>query len=165
MKSSLEPLMASNNLNWETPPELFGVLNREFGFTLDAAANAHNTKCRHYISVKEDALTCSWGMNERIWLNPPYGRKLSEWVIKARRESFNNNIVVMLIPARTDTSYWHHYVAEAAEIRFLKGRLKFVGAEASAPFPSAIVVFNQVAISSPRRPRIKFWDWKGEGIE
>jgi site-specific DNA-methyltransferase (adenine-specific) len=134
-------------MDWETPQELFDKLNHEFNFTIDLAANEHNRKCDRWFGpggVEEDALSVSWE-GVRGWLNPPYGRGLARWVRKAYEESRDGaSLVVLLIPSRTDTTYWHDYVIRADEVRFLRGRLKFVGATASAPFPSAIVVFGKM---------------------
>lgn len=124
--------------DWETPPEIFAPLHAEFGFTLDAAANAVNAKTPAYIS--EDALEKMW--RGVVWLNPPYGKQIGKWVEKAFQESVcRGATVVCLLPARTDSGWWHDY-AERGERRFIRGRIRFVGARYNAPFPSAIVVFR-----------------------
>lgn len=133
-------LFASNKQDWGTPRDFFDRLDREFGFTLDAAANEHNAKCERYFTAEDNALQQRW--TGTVWLNPPYGREVGEWVRKAYEESQQLATVVVLIPARTDTQYWHDYVMQAAEIRLVKGRLRFEGAENSAPFPSAVIVFR-----------------------
>jgi len=126
---------------WETPQELFDKLNEEFNFTLDPCCTSMNAKCRKHFTVEEDGLKQDWS-NDIVFMNPPYGRKISLWVKKAYNESLRGAMVVCLIPARTDTSYWHDYIFNKAEIRFLRGRVKFGNGKNSAPFPSAIVIFR-----------------------
>ncbi len=133
----------SETVEWGTPQKLFDKLNLEFGFTLDAAASDENHKVENYLTISDDALNCDWNRNV-VWLNPPYGRALSKWMKKAYEESQKGAIVVCLVPARTDTAWWHDY-AMRGQIEFLRGRVKFVrndGLTAPAPFPSAIVVFR-----------------------
>lgn len=127
---------------WATPQAFFDDLNSEFGFTLDPCATPQNAKCQKYYTPVEDGLSQSWG-GETVFCNPPYGRALKDWVKKCYVESRKPNTkVVMLIPARTDTSYFHEFIyKKAKEIRFIKGRLKFGGAKNGAPFPSMVVVF------------------------
>jgi len=135
-------LMSSERQDWETPQDLFDALNEEFKFTLDAAASKENAKVTNYYDERLDGLSLPWPGN--VWLNPPYGRAIKYWIEKAYEESRTNaRTVVVLMPARTDTAYFHDYVMKAWEIRFIRGRLKFVGAPASAPFPSMIVVFHR----------------------
>ena len=138
-----ETLFQSNKMDWGTPQAFFDLLDREFEFTLDACASAGNAKCRRYWTQEDDALKQTWP--GRVWCNPPYGRDIGDWVRKAFQESLRGSIVVLLIPARTDTAYWHNYVMRAAEVRFVRGRLTFEGADNSAPFPSAVVVFAPYA--------------------
>lgn len=124
--------------DWETPPELFAKYHAEFGFTLDAAANAENTKTPAFIS--EGALEKMW--RGVVWLNPPYGKEIGKWVGKALQESrWRGATVVCLVPARTDSWWWHDYTP-SAEIRFIRGRIRFVGAKYNAPFPSAVLIFR-----------------------
>jgi len=127
---------------WATPQEFFDKLNSEFNFTLDPCATPENAKCSKYYTVKEDGLKQDWG-GEVVFCNPPYGRAIKDWVKKCYEESGEpDTTVVMLIPARTDTSYFHDYIYhKAREIRFIRGRLKFGNATNSAPFPSMVVVF------------------------
>jgi phage N-6-adenine-methyltransferase len=129
----------SDKLDWATPQQLFDRLDREFHFTLDVCALPHNAKCRHYFSPHEDGLSQSW--SGVCWMNPPYGREIEKWMQKAVQESQHGATVVCLVPARTDTEWWHKYALQG-EIRFIRGRVKFQGADATAPFPSAIVVFR-----------------------
>lgn len=125
---------------WATPWDFFQKLDAEFGFTLDVCALPENAKCKRYFTPKVDGLKQDW--RGVCWMNPPYGREIGKWVAKALESARNGSTVVCLLPARTDTAWWHNYVMQASEIRFVKGRLRFVGAESSAPFPSAVVVFR-----------------------
>jgi len=135
-----EILFSSKNEEWETPQDLFNELNKEFNFTVDVASSNNNYKLKKYYTVKEDGLLQDWA-NEIVWCNPPYGRKIENWVKKA---SESKAMVVMLIPVRTDTKWFHKYIYEKknVEIRFIKGRLKFGNSKNSAPFPSMIVIFR-----------------------
>jgi phage N-6-adenine-methyltransferase len=135
-------MFSSVKLSWATPKSFFDSLDKEFKFTLDACASSDNAKCENYFSLKEDGLSQDWSGNV-VFCNPPYGRGIKSWIKKAYEESLKGNTkVVMLIPSRTDTKYWHEYVMKAQEIRFVKGRLKFGDSNNAAPFPSAVVVFN-----------------------
>ena len=127
---------------WATPQEFFDKLNSEFNFTLDPCATSENAKCSKYYTVKEDGLKQDWG-GETVFCNPPYGRAIKDWVKKCYEESGKpDTTVIMLIPARTDTAYFHDYIYhKAREVRFIRGRLKFGNATNSAPFPSMVVVF------------------------
>lgn len=138
-------LFTSNSDIWETPQEFFEELNTEFHFTLDACANKDNAKCERYFSEEENGLSKSWG-GEVVFCNPPYSN-ISEWVKKCYYESIKpGTIVVLLIPARTDTRYFHDYIYHRSEIRFVSGRLKFSG-KGSAPFPSMVVIFRSGGIN------------------
>ena len=136
-------LFSSANDVWATPQNLFDELDQEFNFTLDPCALPDNAKCAKYYTPAEDGLAQSWGGGEQVFCNPPYGRKIYDWVRKAYNESKKpGTTVVMLIPARTDTRYFHDFIYhQAKEIRFIKGRLKFGNAKNAAPFPSMIVIF------------------------
>ena len=130
---------------WATPQDLFDELNAEFGFTLDVCAEEFNAKCQRYFTPKQDGLAQKW--EGVCWMNPPYGRTVGDWIRKAQQSAEDNGAtVVCLLPARTDTSWWHECIAphlgERVEARFLKGRLKFGDQENSAPFPSVIIVFH-----------------------
>ena len=135
-------LFSSKDEEWATPQAFFDALNKEFQFTLDPCALHHNAKCSLYYTPIEDGLIQDWGGNI-IFCNPPYGRKIAAWVEKCYHEAKKENTkVVLLIPARTDTAYFHNFIyKKAKEIRFVKGRLKFGNAPNSAPFPSMVVVF------------------------
>jgi phage N-6-adenine-methyltransferase len=129
---------------WSTPQDFFDKLNDEFNFTLDPCATPDNAKCKKYFTKETDGLKQNW-QGETVFCNPPYGKAIKHWVKKCYEESLKPNTkVVMLIPARTDTAYFHDYVYhKAEEIRFIRGRLKFGEAKNSAPFPSMVVVFGQ----------------------
>ena len=129
--------------DWETPAELFEAVDKEFHFTLDVAASEENTKTPRFIAEREDAMTRSWG-REVCWLNPPYGKgyKLSAWVSKAYEESLAGATTVMLIPARTNTNWFHDLCLKHGEVRFIRGRPKFGGAAHGLPQPLCFVVFR-----------------------
>jgi len=126
---------------WETPREFFDAVNAAFHFDLDVCATNANAKCKRYFTREEDGLLRMW--KGVCWMNPPYGREISLWVRKAYESSLNSStVVVCLLPARTDTAWWHDYVLGYAKIiNFIRGRLKFSG-KGPAPFPSALVVFG-----------------------
>ncbi len=131
----------SKSNDWETPQSLFDRYNDEYCFTLDPCATKSNAKCIKFYTVKEDGLSKSW-KGECVFMNPPYGRNIRKWMAKAWKEFVENGTtIVCLVPSRTDTIWWHEY-AMKGKIIFLKGRLKFGGGKASAPFPSAIVIFG-----------------------
>ena len=143
-EGELKTMFSSKTPEWGTPQAFFDKLNEKYNFTLDPCGNESNHKCAKYFSVEEDGLRQDWG-GHKVFMNPPYGRVIKEWIRKACEESLKRNTtVVCLIPARTDTKYWHEYCREyAKEIHFVKGRLKFEGnSNNSAPFPSAVVVFS-----------------------
>ncbi len=136
-------MFTSNSNEWGTPQKLFDELNEEFNFTLDPCADEFNHKCEKYYNKAQDGLKQSW-VGETVFCNPPYGRELPKWVEKCYKEHIEHNItVVMLIPARTDTSYFHDYIYHNSEIRFIRGRLKFSDGKNPAPFPSMIVVYRK----------------------
>lgn len=129
----------SGKNDWQTPDSVFKPLDEEFGFTLDVCASEENYKVDPYIPEECDALIQSWA--PRIcWMNPPYN-DWQRWVKKAYEESLKGATVVCLLPARTDTKAFHEYILPFAEIRFIKGRIRFVGADSGAPFPSLIAIF------------------------
>lgn len=145
-KATQKTLFSSKTAEWETPKDFFDKLNWRFGpFNLDPCATKESAKCINYYTKDDDGLSKSW-KGRTVFVNPPYGRQINKWIEKAYRESMDNNTtVVMLIPARTDTRYWHDYVMKAKELHFVKGRLKFGSSNNSAPFPSAVVVFSRTA--------------------
>lgn len=132
----------SQSDQWATPQDFFDKLDAEFHFTLDPCADGGNHKCDRYYTREQDGLTQDWG-GEIVFCNPPYGREIPKWVKKAYEESRKDNtVVVMLIPARTDTRWFHDYIYNQAEIRFIKGRLRFGESNDNAPFPSMVVVYR-----------------------
>jgi len=132
---------SSKSDDWETPQELFDELDKEFNFRLDPCCTQSNKKCQYYYTKEKDGSKNRWSPFGPVFMNPPYGRAIGEWVKKAYEESQKGCIVVCLLPARTDTKWFHDYCLRG-EIRFLKGRLKFGGASNSAPFPSMVVIFR-----------------------
>lgn len=138
-----ELMFSSKTDLWETPQDFFNILNNEFHFTLDPCAIPSNAKCAKYYTPDDDGLKQDWSC-ETVFCNPPYGRHMKDWVKKCFDESRKpGTIVVMLIPARTDTSYFHDFIyGKALEVRFIRGRLKFGSSTNSAPFPSMVVVFK-----------------------
>jgi phage N-6-adenine-methyltransferase len=141
-ESTLKTMFSSETDLWATPQDFYDRLHAEFDFELDPCCNAENHKCWKYFTAEVDGLAQTWAPYT-TYMNPPYGRVIGDWLRKAYEESRKGATVVCLIPARTDTKYWHDYVMKAAEIRFVKGRLKFGGSKNSAPFPSAVVVFRK----------------------
>lgn len=123
-------LLQSENMNWKTPTDLYNFLDSLFGFDFDPCP----------ISPTFDGLSIEWGQSN--YVNPPYGTAIKHWVKKAYEEYLKNKRVVLLIPSRTDTRYWHDYIMRASEIWFIRGRVKFEGAKHNAPFPSAIILFE-----------------------
>ena len=136
-------MFSSKTGECETPQDLFDFLNGLFRFTLDAAATAENAKCERYYTKEDDALVQVW--DGRVWCNPPYGREIGRFVEKGMNSALDKDAenVVMLLPSRTDTRWWHEHVQGiASEVRFVKGRLKFEGGKHSAPFPSAVIIYR-----------------------
>lgn len=137
------PALTANRDDWETPRELFWRLDRFWHFDLDAAASDSNHLCEDYYTRETDGLAHSW-KGRRVWCNPPYGRQIADWCRKAYEDTRDGTtVVIMLIPARTDTSWYHDYIeGKAAEVKFLRGRLKYTlggVAQSAAPFPSMLV--------------------------
>ena len=124
---------------WATPQDLYDKYHARYSFELDVCATAGNAKCARYFTIADDGLAQEW--RGRCWMNPPYGRAIGAWMAKAWRSAQAGALVVCLVPARTDTAWWHDYAVKG-EIEFLRGRLKFGGHKNPAPFPSAIVVFD-----------------------
>ena len=131
-------LFTSNTPEWATPQDFFDKLDEEFHFDLDVCATPENAKCEKYFTKDDDGLSQQWG--GVVYCNPPYGREIGKWVKKCSEYEGES---VMLLPARTDTRWFHDYIYGKAEIRFIKGRLKFNDGKNPAPFPSMVVVFNQ----------------------
>lgn len=145
---------------WATPQAFFDELDAEFHFTLDVCATSENAKCPRHFTRSTDGLSQPWGQ-ERCWMNPPYGRAIGAWMRKAYEASMLGALVVCLIPARTDTAWWHEYAAKATERRFVRGRLRFGEAKHSAPFPSVVVIFRPtVGATEPASGRCRGMDNK-----
>lgn len=134
-------LFTSTTDLWYTPHDFYDTLNKEFNFTLDPCATKENAKCKKFFTEEDDGLKQSWD-NEIVFMNPPYGRVIKNWIKKASEA--RGGAVICLLPARTDTIYFHEYIYEKenVEIRLIKGRLKFGGSKNSAPFPSMVVIFK-----------------------
>lgn len=140
---NISVMFSSKTNDWSTPQDFFDELNTEFQFTLDPCADKYNHKCEKYYTEEDDGLLQDWG-GEIVFCNPPYGKAIKDWVRKAYIEGCKpNTTVVMLIPARTDTTYFHDYIYhDAKEIRFIRGRLKFGNSKNAAPFPSMVVIYR-----------------------
>ena len=135
-------MLTSLTDEWETPQEFFDRLNADFGFTLDVCATALNAKCGKYYTKEQDGLSQDW-TGETVWCNPPYGREIGKWCRKCYEFSqMGGGTAVMLLPARTDTRWFHEWVYGKADIWFVKGRLHFNGTKWNAPFPSMIAIYR-----------------------
>lgn len=133
-------LFTASKDDWETPKELFDELNEKFHFDIDVAATSENAKCLTFYTPSDNGLVQPWRKSN--WCNPPYGKEIIDWCRKADEEAQNGKLTVMLIPARTDTKWFHEY-CKKYRIEFLRGRIKFVGAKCGAPFPSMVVFFGK----------------------
>jgi len=149
-KNTQQTMFSSKSLEWATPQHFFDQLEEQFGeFTLDPCSNESNYKVKNRFTEKDDGLEQDW-RGHNVFMNPPYGRVIKNWIKKAYEEAQKEDTtVIALIPARTDTRYWHDYVMKASAIYFVKGRLKFGNGDNSAPFPSAVVVFKKHRGSFP----------------
>lgn len=142
-------LFTSNTDNWATPQWFFDKLNEKHKFTLDVCASKTNNKCDKFFTLEDNGLKQSW-KGETCWMNPPYGKEIKYWIEKAYKEALLGTTIVMLLPARTDTKWFHEFIYEPYKkddgpiinIEFIKGRLKFGNSKNSAPFPSMIVTYN-----------------------
>ena len=142
---NLDVMYSSNSDEWSTPDDFFRRLDAEFNFTLDPCCTDSNHKCDKYYTVADNGLNQDW-QGETVFCNPPYSQ-IAQWVRKAWKEGRKEGTtVVLLIPARTDTKYFHNYIYHRSEIRFVKGRLKFGNSKNSAPFPSMVVIFRGVTL-------------------
>jgi site-specific DNA-methyltransferase (adenine-specific) len=130
-------IMSSNSIEYATPQWLFDVLDKQFHFVLDPCATDKNAKCKQYYTVEDNGLVQDWV--GPVFMNPPYGREIIHWVRKAYE---SNQLVVALLPARTDTIWFHDWVYYKAELEFIKGRLHFNDSYESAPFPSMLAVYK-----------------------
>lgn len=154
MSTNLAVHFSSEKTDWSTPQDFFDELNKMYHFSLDPCATKENAKCEKFFTVHDDGLSQSW-RNHNVFMNPPYGREIGQWMEKAFEEWSNGDCtIVALVPARTDTRWFHDYVyepmkranpfvAKTIEIKFIKGRLKFGGAKHAAPFPSMLVIYRR----------------------
>ena len=150
---------AAKSVEWETPFEFFSPLNAEFKFTLDVCATQENKKVSNCFTLSENGLIQSWKDNT-CWMNPPYGREMVKWLEKAKNETKSGVTTVCLIPARTNTSWWHSICLKASEIRFVKGRPKFGNATHGLPFPLAIIIFAP----DTKQCKVGTYDWRKPNI-
>ena len=138
-------MFSSKDYSWETPPSLFIILDMEFNFTLDPCCTKQTAKCKKFFTKEEDGLIQDWS-KDIVFVNPPYGREIGKWVEKSYNEAKKGAKVVMLIPSRTDTKWFHDFIYNKAEIRFLKGRIRFLQNKKelnAAPFPTMLIIFNK----------------------
>lgn len=136
-----EALFSSRTEEWGTPQELFNELNEEFHFTLDPCSTDENAKCEKHYTKEQDGLKQDW-TGETVYCNPPYGKEITGWVQKCYEHFVGGGTAVMLIPARTDTKWFHDWVWGKSEIRFIRGRLKYNDGKGRAPFPSMLVIYR-----------------------
>ena len=134
-------MYSSKTDDWGTPQKLFDELDEKWHFDVDVCASEKNAKCLRYFSIEENGLLQDWSKFKTCYMNPPYGREIGKWIEKAYNESLKGGTVVCLLPARTDTKWFHEYCLKG-EVEFLRGRLKFNDGKNPAPFPSMIVVFK-----------------------
>ena len=140
--TDLKACFSSKTDDWATPQDFYDKLDDEFHFTLGPCADEYNHKCDLFYTKEQNGLAQDWG-GHVVFCNPPYGKEIESWVRYAYEQSRKpGTTVVMLIPARTDTRYFHDYIYGKAELRFVRGRLKFGDATSSAPFPSMVVVYR-----------------------
>lgn len=139
--AKLDGCFSSKTVEWETPQDFFDRLDEEFHFTLDPCSTDENAKCEKHYTKEQDGLKQDW-TGETVYCNPPYGREMPEWIKKCYEHSMEGGTAVMLIPARTDTKAFHDYIYGKAEIRFVRGRLKFGNGRNPAPFPSMVVIYR-----------------------
>ena len=132
-------LTSSATDEWATPKDLFDELNSEFTFSLDVASTDDNALCEVHYTKDDDGLSQKW--TGSVWCNPPYGREIGKWIAKAA-STHEGGVIVCLVPARTDTAWWHDYATKATEVRFIRGRLHFGDGKGCAPFPSAVLIFD-----------------------
>jgi site-specific DNA-methyltransferase (adenine-specific) len=143
-----ETMFSSATGDWATPQEFFDMLDEIFHFTLDPCADEKNHKCEKYFTKEQNGLEQSWN-GETVFCNPPYGRDIGLWLQKSVDEARNGATIVLLIPARTDTKWFHELVFPNASVWFVKGRLKFGGSGNSAPFPSMVAVMTKETLETP----------------
>lgn len=135
-----EVIFSRKTDEWETPQEFFEKLDSEFNFEIDVCATSENSKCSSFIGKDDDGLSLEW-QGHRCWMNPPYSQ-VAKWMKKAHEESQKGSTVVCLVPARTDTKWFHDFVIGKAEVRFIKGRLRFGSSQYNATFPNMLVIYR-----------------------
>lgn len=142
-------MFSSRTCDWATPQAFFDKLNEEFRFTLDPCADDQNHKCQKYYTAADDGLQQDWS-GERVFCNPPYGKIVGKWVEKCFDEVYAGKCqcAVLLLPARTDTRWFQDYIYQRAEVRFVRGRLKFGLGVTPAPFPSMVVVYRSKGMAA-----------------
>ena len=145
-QSELKGLFSSATNEWATPQEFYNKINKVYNFTLDPCCTKESAKCDTYFTQEDNGLSKSW-KGHTVFMNPPYGREIKDWIAKAHKEAEQpGTMVVCLIPAEQIHRYWHEHCMNAAEIILIKGRLSFGDGKGSAPFPSALVVFSNSVI-------------------
>lgn len=141
-KDTRDLMFSSKSNEWATPQDFYNKLNNKFNFDLDPCSTHENAKCEKHFTIEENGLEQDWG-GHTVFVNPPYGREIKYWVEKAYKESLKPNTkVVMLLPSRTDTQWFHDWVYNKSKITFIKGRLKFGNSKNSAPFGSIIAEYK-----------------------
>lgn len=151
MKTKNNGRYNGNGRHWETPPEVFNPLHTEFHFTLDPCATAKTAKCARFFDEKTNGLAQDWG-RERVFMNPPYGREVYAWTRKAREAAERGALVVGLLPASCDLAWWHDDVVGRAEVRYIRGRVRFLTGgpyRASGFFASVIVIWRPRSLAAP----------------
>lgn len=146
-----EVMFSSKTDNWSTPDSFYKLALEKYNINpiLDVCADSQNTRCKLFYTKKEDGLKQEW--DKDFWMNPPYGRNIQHWIKKAYNSCVKYNVEgVMLLPARTDTKWFHDYIYNKSEIHFIKGRLKFGDSKNSAPFPSILVIYR-------KRTKLQLW--------
>ncbi|MFY7908427.1 MAG: DNA N-6-adenine-methyltransferase [Emticicia sp.] len=140
-RMNIKAFFSHKNTVWSTPQGFFDELDKKYNFTTDVCATSENTKCAIFFSPETDGLQQEW--TGTCWMNPPYGKEISSWVKKAHLEvSTGKCKVIALLPARTDTKWFHELILGKYKVEFIKGRLKFSDSKNSAPFPSMLVIFE-----------------------
>lgn len=134
---------------WGTPNHIFKKLDEEFHFTLDPCAETHTAKCKKFYTIEDDGLSKDWE-GETVFVNPPYSNgNIDKWMEKCYTESLKiNTTVVAMVAVSGSANWWHKYVLNKAELRFIERRVKFIGAPFTAPFSSVIVVYGKTGIKS-----------------
>ena len=140
MNNKVKAYHSSKSVEWYTPHDFYDKLNLEFNFNLDPCATDNNHKCDLYYTKEQDGLKQDW-TGKRVFMNPPYGRGIEKWMEKIATSDIE--LGVALIPVRCETRWFHNWVIDKAEIRFIKGRLKFGGSKSGAPFASMLAIYRK----------------------